>query len=538
MKASRHVRYLLICLLLLASPWLPATERASVLTWRDQGLQPLGQWLQLLPTADMPLSLEDLPRQDQMLPWQSLERQQLNLGLDNGPRIFRLSLDNPGKTEQLVIALSRSSLSRIALLSRNEAGVWQRQEAGIDTLTLSPPLPVPGYGFLLQAPHGRSTHYLQIETHQLMSTPVLLGTVADMVRHTASSAGWLGFGLGMMCCLFVLLHARLFVSRTLRWSLILMQLSGILFVMTDRGVLGNWWLSLPGMQHGLLEISVLLVQITLVWHTLHLLREREALPHVQLQLLVGIIGLLALVLMVTLVLPQHTRGLLLGLPCVIAILPVLLLWLNQRGRKDNSLRWLLVPTSSWLMLQQLQLAGAMGWLGDWPEPYLPSIVWFATMPVMTTFILHAAARRDRELRREHADPGSSAPLHVLVVEDNEWVRDVMRGLLGKLGVKVTLMQDGQTALSWMKQNPCDLVLMDCDLPGMDGLDATRQWRRHEQRRALGHLPIIAITAHVSDAQRREVIASGMDGFLAKPVDMRTLHETLLRWGRKAAQGAA
>lgn len=538
MKALRQLRHLLVCLLLMACPGLAVAGVERVLSWHDQALQTLGPWLQVLPRSSMPASLEALPRLDQSrdLGWQPLSGQQLNLGLEKGPRLFRLTVDNTAVADTLILALSRASLSRITLLSQDGNGTWQRQEAGIDTLTLSSPLPVPGYGFQLQLPEGRSTHYLQIQSDYPLSSPVLLGTLGDMVRHAVSSAGWFGFGLGLMCSLFILLRARLFVSGTLRWSSSLLQMAGILYVMTDRGVLGNWWFSLPGMQHGLLEISVLLVQITWIWHVLQILREREALTHPRLQALVASIGILALILMVTLVIPHHTRSLLLRLPVAVALVAVMLLCLHQRLVTDKCFQWLLVPAVSWLLIQGLQLAGEMGLLGDWPEPYWLSIAWFATMPIMIILALHKAARRDREQRREL--PSEDSAMHVLVVEDNQWVRDVMRGLLGKLGARVTLLHDGHEALSWMRRNVCDLVLMDCDLPGMSGLDTTRQWRQHERKRALRRLPIIAITAHVSESQRRAVMASGMDGFLAKPIDMRTLHETLVRWTSKTGHGAA
>jgi signal transduction histidine kinase/ActR/RegA family two-component response regulator len=128
-----------------------------------------------------------------------------------------------------------------------------------------------------------------------------------------------------------------------------------------------------------------------------------------------------------------------------------------------------------------------------------------------------------------------SPLHVLVVDDVLVNRRVAARLLTRLGHTFELVADGAAAVARTAEVAFDAVLMDMQMPLMDGYDATRAIRAREADR--GHLHIIALTASVLDVDRRECLAAGMDDFLAKPVTREALAEALDR-SPKARQRAA
>ncbi len=114
---------------------------------------------------------------------------------------------------------------------------------------------------------------------------------------------------------------------------------------------------------------------------------------------------------------------------------------------------------------------------------------------------------------------------VLVVDDNEVNALVAEAMLRRLGLAVRCVRDGDEALDALTaQGPSRpvVVLMDCRMPRLDGWEATRQWRAHESGAATPRLPIIGVTANVSDDDRRRCTEAGMDGFLAKPFRIQEL----------------
>jgi signal transduction histidine kinase/ligand-binding sensor domain-containing protein/CheY-like chemotaxis protein/HPt (histidine-containing phosphotransfer) domain-containing protein len=128
--------------------------------------------------------------------------------------------------------------------------------------------------------------------------------------------------------------------------------------------------------------------------------------------------------------------------------------------------------------------------------------------------------------------GAAAPLprlrgRVLVVEDQSLNREVAEGMLASLGVAVATAADGRQALGRLKVESFDLVLMDCEMPVMDGFSATAALRRSE--RAGHHLPVIALTADATPEGRAACLAAGMDDHLAKPFTREALHAVLRRW---------
>jgi signal transduction histidine kinase/CheY-like chemotaxis protein/HPt (histidine-containing phosphotransfer) domain-containing protein len=131
----------------------------------------------------------------------------------------------------------------------------------------------------------------------------------------------------------------------------------------------------------------------------------------------------------------------------------------------------------------------------------------------------------------HAPPHFDA--NVLVVEDNAVNRDVATGILENMGCRVASACNGERALRAFEQERFDLILMDCEMPVMDGFEAASRIREAEAhaggdpRRT--RTPIIALTAHALAEVRERCLASGMDDFLVKPFDELPLAEKLRRW---------
>jgi CheY-like chemotaxis protein len=118
-----------------------------------------------------------------------------------------------------------------------------------------------------------------------------------------------------------------------------------------------------------------------------------------------------------------------------------------------------------------------------------------------------------------------------VAEDNPVNRKVARRLIEKLGNNVTLVTNGQAAVEAAAQEDFDLIFMDVQMPVMDGFEATRAIRDAERAAGSGpqrRIPIIAMTAHAMNGDREQCLNAGMDGYLAKPIDIAALADALQR----------
>ena len=129
-------------------------------------------------------------------------------------------------------------------------------------------------------------------------------------------------------------------------------------------------------------------------------------------------------------------------------------------------------------------------------------------------------------------PPLPPPVHgrVLLAEDNLVNREVAQAMLELLGCHVDLVEGGQHAVDAVSTHPYDLILMDCQMPGLDGFAATAAIRTQEASLGTGqHLPIIALTANAMDGDRERCLAAGMDDYLSKPFTQQDLQVVLHRW---------
>ena len=119
--------------------------------------------------------------------------------------------------------------------------------------------------------------------------------------------------------------------------------------------------------------------------------------------------------------------------------------------------------------------------------------------------------------------------HILLVEDNAINQKLALRLLEKFGHRVELANNGVEALRLLAAHPFDLVLMDCQMPEMDGFEATRRIRQGSDGVQQADIPIIALTANAMDGDREKVLAVGMDDYIPKPLDARILADRITHW---------
>ncbi len=161
-------------------------------------------------------------------------------------------------------------------------------------------------------------------------------------------------------------------------------------------------------------------------------------------------------------------------------------------------------------------------------------IWFESTPgegSTFSFTIHLRPAHslveDSVVTDEDESPGEIAPLDILLAEDNPVNQRVSEGLLEKRGHSITIAEDGLQALDLWRDGDFDLILMDIQMPHLDGIDTTREIRRIEQKE--GHdrpIPIVALTAHAMAGDREHILESGFDAYLAKPVRPDELYDTL------------
>ena len=177
----------------------------------------------------------------------------------------------------------------------------------------------------------------------------------------------------------------------------------------------------------------------------------------------------------------------------------------------------------------MRQAEKMGLDGFLIKPVSPSVM-FDT--IMQAFGQEAPRelRTDTEKELEEAAAETLAGANVLLVEDNEINQQVAMEILSGAGIRVTVANNGQEALDRVRATSYDAVLMDVQMPVMDGYTATRKIRELEaQRPPARRLPIIAMTAHAMSGDHEQSIAAGMNDHITKPIDPPRLFGTLAKW---------
>ncbi len=155
-------------------------------------------------------------------------------------------------------------------------------------------------------------------------------------------------------------------------------------------------------------------------------------------------------------------------------------------------------------------------------------------PIQTSLLFETVARLFGEARVEHEAALQTVEVRnadfsgerILLVEDNELNQEVATALLEEMGVTVEIAENGQAAIEKVLANDYDLVLMDWQMPVLDGLSASREIRKEERLQAL---PIIAMTASVLQGDRERCLAAGMNDYLKKPIEPEELWLALRKW---------
>jgi len=125
-------------------------------------------------------------------------------------------------------------------------------------------------------------------------------------------------------------------------------------------------------------------------------------------------------------------------------------------------------------------------------------------------------------------------MQILVAEDNETNQTVVLSMLQKFGCRVKVCSNGKEAVGEATEKEYDLILMDCQMPVMDGYQAAKTIRRLEEKKGLlqGHIPIIALTANALEGDREKCLLSGMDDYISKPFKQDVIFKVLELWSHR------
>ena len=127
---------------------------------------------------------------------------------------------------------------------------------------------------------------------------------------------------------------------------------------------------------------------------------------------------------------------------------------------------------------------------------------------------------------------SEEPFAILLAEDNKANQVISKAMIEAVGATVKIAENGLEVLALLSEERFDLVLMDCQMPDMDGFEATTEIRKLNDR-TLAEVPIVALTADAQGETREACLATGMDDFLTKPFTMDQIKELIAKWGTPA-----
>ena len=183
---------------------------------------------------------------------------------------------------------------------------------------------------------------------------------------------------------------------------------------------------------------------------------------------------------------------------------------------------------------QQEVADNLGAMALISKPYSIGLL----LSTLSEIFIEKPQQKDKARRKARQSDYGDLVAHlkgmkILLVEDNEVNQLVASRILRKAGFLVTIAQNGQEALEKVGEDDYGLVLMDIQMPVMDGLEATREIRK---LRRYDSLPIVAMTAHAMSGDRELSIKSGMNDHVNKPIDVQELFKTIVRWteGREAS----
>ncbi|MDX2502123.1 MAG: response regulator [Deltaproteobacteria bacterium] len=185
--------------------------------------------------------------------------------------------------------------------------------------------------------------------------------------------------------------------------------------------------------------------------------------------------------------------------------------------------------------QLMRQAGQIGLDGFLIKPVGPSVLFDTIMDVFGEEISPADRISEKKIQSE--DLTNIKGAQILLVEDNEINQQVAREILAGGGLKVTVANDGQEAVNAVQNGDYDVILMDIQMPVMDGYTATRQIRKWESgmpNEGKDPIPIIAMTAHAMAGDEQKSLKAGMNDHVTKPIDPEQLFASLVKWIKPAA----
>jgi signal transduction histidine kinase/DNA-binding response OmpR family regulator len=201
---------------------------------------------------------------------------------------------------------------------------------------------------------------------------------------------------------------------------------------------------------------------------------------------------------------------------------VQLLLLTSSGQKSDCARFEAVGFGAYL-LKPARSENLIDALGE---------LWGATLsgaPLAGMITRHSLAEARASELISSPEPEALPPLHILIAEDNLINQKLAKRLLEGYGCSVDVASNGIEAVDMWSRLSYDAIIMDCQMPEMDGLEATTEIRRREQIRGLAtHTPIVALTASAMEGDRQKCLAAGMDDFLPKPIHAKMLRSVLQR----------
>ena len=168
--------------------------------------------------------------------------------------------------------------------------------------------------------------------------------------------------------------------------------------------------------------------------------------------------------------------------------------------------------------------------------YGPLIDRILYKPVNFTKTLKALS--DKEELAEAKERITFKNLHILVAEDNAINQKLITNVLNRLGIEVTIAENGKEAFEKRKEDFFDMIFMDIEMPVMGGMEATANILNYERNNQQKHIPIVALTANALSGDRAKYMGAGMDGYLSKPIELTALREVLLEYFEDRVERAA